>query len=96
MPFTATHNLQYYYDNTSAGGTIVSTPTAISLGKGVVSEEGGYILLEIDYDAFYKIANGNVYANSFDVFPLSNSAADEILVIDTTTGQLKRKDINMK
>ena len=47
MPFAATHNLQYYYDNASAGGTIVSTPTAISLGKGVVSEEGGYILLDL-------------------------------------------------
>jgi hypothetical protein len=53
MPFAATHNLQYYYDNASAGGTIVSTPTAISLGKGVVSEEGGYVLLDIKIEELF-------------------------------------------
>jgi hypothetical protein len=70
MPFTATHNLQYYYDNASAGGTIVSTPTAISLGKGVVSEEGGYILLEIRLCCFHIILLDMVMymTNSFDVY----------------------------
>lgn len=49
MPYWATHNAQYYYDNTVTGGNITTTATAttISLGKGVVSEEGGYILLEM-------------------------------------------------
>lgn len=63
MPFTgAVHNTQYYYDSSVAGGTITTTATAIPLGKGVVSEEWGYILLEIemglstynyDYDSWF-------------------------------------------
>jgi len=47
MPYGATHNTQYYYDNTVAGGTITTTVTSLPIGKGVVSEEGGYILLEM-------------------------------------------------
>lgn len=47
MPYAAVSNTQYYYDNTVAGWTITTTATPISIGKGVVSEEGGYILLDI-------------------------------------------------
>ena len=47
MPYAAVSNTQYYYNNTVVGGTITTTATPISIGKGVVSEEGGYILLDI-------------------------------------------------
>ena len=49
MPYAAVSNTQYYYDNTVVGGTITTTATPISIGKGVVSEEGGYILLDINF-----------------------------------------------
>lgn len=54
LPYGATHNTMYYYDSSVAGGNITTTPTAISLGKGVVSEEGGYILLDYSDPSTYN------------------------------------------
>lgn len=94
MPFTATHNLQYYYDNASAGGTIVSTPTAISLGKGVVSEEGGYILLEIFPFRWWN--NWTTYSNNVSWLPVLSTATTETMAIDTATGQIGIVDTWLK
>lgn len=48
MPYTfAVHNTAYYYDSSVAGGTITTTVTTTPIGKGVVSEEGNYILLDL-------------------------------------------------
>ena len=55
MPYAAVSNTQYYYDNTVVGWTITTTATPISLGKGVVSEEGGYILLDIPQEKYYSM-----------------------------------------
>lgn len=59
MPYaSAVHNTQYYYDNTVVGGAITTTVTTLPIGKGVVSEEGGYVLLDISKDATPQVDNG--------------------------------------
>lgn len=48
MPYIpAVHNTAYYYDSSVAGGAITTTVTTTPIGKGVVSEEGNYILLDL-------------------------------------------------
>lgn len=78
MPYAAVSNTQYYYDNTVVGWTITTTATPISLGKGVVSEEGGYILLWLAQPTLeiaewtIQFENGTLVVNQ--VYPVRSDA----------------------
>ena len=94
MPFAATHNLQYYYNNTVIGGTITTTVTPISLGKGVFSEEGSYILLDIFPFRWWN--NWTTYSNNVSWLPVLSTATTETMAIDTATGQIGIVDTWLK
>ncbi len=74
----------------------VNTPIEENTDRTVQKIETDWSKILIPFDPFYVDSSDQVFAKPTDVFIPSNSSTDELLTIDTATGQLKRTPWGLK